>query len=141
MIDKPTDELLKMLKNINNESELKKYISNMDISLSLSEYFEYMLQEKKLEKSDIIREADIHRNYGYQIFSGEKNPGRDKVIALCIAMHLNLLETQRALTIGGHNILYAKNSRDSIIIFALNNGYSIMDTNELLDEENEPPLK
>jgi hypothetical protein len=36
------------------------------------------------------------------------------------------------LTIAGLGILYPKNKRDAIIMFAVNKGIGIMDTNELL---------
>lgn len=49
-------------------------------------------------------------------------------------MRLNLDETNRLLTIAHHNHLYAKQQRDAIIIFALSNGYTLIETNELLDE-------
>ena len=67
--------------------------------------------------------------------------GREKLIAICIGIGLNLTETQRVLTIGKQKILYAKDARDSIIIFSINNNYSIMETNELLFEENFEPIK
>lgn len=88
----------------------------------------------------MIQNAQIQRNYGYQILNGSKNPGRNKVIALSLALHFSLDETQRALTLSGENILYSKNKRDSILIFSIQKRLSVQQTNELLFEMNEATL-
>ena len=67
----------------------------------------------------MIRASLIQRNYAYQILNGTKNPGRDKVLALCIAAHMNYEETQRALALADLGKLYPRRKKDSIIIFAL----------------------
>ena len=140
--EKPTDDLLKILKSANNQKDLKSYISsNLDEELSLDEYLGNKLTEKGISKSQAIKNSNLDRTYGYENFKGQKVIGREKLIALCIGIGLNLTETQRALTICKQKILYAKDARDSIIIFSINNNYSIMETNELLFEENFEPIK
>ena len=140
--EKPTDDLLKILKSANKKNDLKSYISsNLDESLSLDEYLENKLADKGISKSQAIKNSNLDRTYGYEIFKGQKIIGREKLIAICIGIGLNLTETQRVLTIGKQKILYAKDARDSIIIFYINNNYSIMETNELLFEENFEPIK
>ena len=102
--------------------------------VSFVDYINEILLEKNLEKSDIIRDAQIPRTYAYQIFQGSKQAGRDKILQLAIAMKLNLEETNRLLTVAHHNHLYAKQQRDAILIFGMSKQYSLMEINELLDE-------
>ena len=102
--------------------------------VSFVDYINEILLEKNLEKSDIIRDAQIPRTYAYQIFQGSKQAGRDKILQLAIAMKLNLEETNRLLTVAHHNHLYAKQQRDAILIFGISKQYSQMEINELLDE-------
>ena len=102
--------------------------------VSFVDYINEILLEKDLEKSDIIRDAQIPRTYAYQIFQGSKQAGRDKILQLAIAMKLNLEETNRLLTVAHHNHLYAKQQRDAIWIFGISKQYSLMQINELLDE-------
>ena len=71
---------------------------------------------------------------------GRRSPSRDKVISLCLALKLELPETQRALTLTKNGQLYSKNKRDSILIFAFGKKLSVIDTNVLLEEMNEPVL-
>lgn len=102
--------------------------------VSFVDYINEILLEKDLEKSDIIRDAQIPRTYAYQIFQGSKQAGRDKILQLAIAIKLNLEETNRLLTVAHHNHLYAKQQRDAILIFGISKQYSLMQINELLDE-------
>ena len=76
----------------------------------------------------------------YLLLDGRRSPSRDKVISLCLALKLELPETQRALTLTKNGQLYSKSKRDSILIFALGKKLSVIDTNVLLEEMNEPVL-
>lgn len=139
-----TDELLKILHSTHTVSELNKYTENLSEqkdNLSLSEYFSSYFRLHDIQESDLIRSSQIQRNYAYQILNGTKNPGRDKVLALCLAAQMNYEETQRALMLADLGKLYPRRKRDSIIIFALNQKLSVQQTNELLYEENENILE
>lgn len=139
-----TDELLKILHSTHSVSELNKYTENLSEQkehLSLSEYFTTYLRSHNIQESDLIRSSQIPRTYAYQILNGTKNPGRDKVLALCLAAQMNYEETQRALALANLGKLYPRRKRDSIIIFALNQKLSVLQTNELLYEKNENILE
>lgn len=56
-------------------------------------------------------------------------------------MGLSLKETQRGLKIGNEPVLYSRNKRDAIIIFCINEGKNLMDTEELLTEYGENSLE
>lgn len=140
---KTTDNLLKELSNLNTESDLLNFTNSVEesaISLSFHEYIGKQINRSKLAASDIIRASGIQRNYAYQIINGNRNPGRNKVIALCIALKLPLEEVQRALTIAKEGILYPKIKRDSVLIFCINKSCSVQETNELLFELDEEVL-
>ena len=68
----------------------------------------------------------------YQIFSGEKNPSRDKLLALAFGLALTGDETQRMLKISCNRELYARDTRDALILFALERGNTILEVNESL---------
>ena len=98
------------------------------------------LNEKNVSPSELIKRSRIERTYFYQILNGRKKPGRDKVISIALALSLSLEETQRILTLAEAGVLYPKSKRDSVLIFALNNHYSIIETNLLLNKYNEVDL-
>lgn len=139
---KKTSDIDKILENVSSISQLEDYLGNVEIPEfnSIGDYLEYMLEEKGLEKSQVIKDSDIQRNYGYQIFSGVKQPGRNKLIALSLAMGLTLEETQRGLSIAKVGTLYSKNKRDSIITYSINKKQTVFDTNNLLFEMGEELL-
>ncbi len=135
MIDKKTTELDDILNYIDNENELKDYL-NQTLSNPILTFVDYMEQlriSKNIKKSALIESADIHRTYAYQILNGTKHPSRDNIIKLCIGGQFSIDETNRALTLGGYNKLYAKDQRDSLITFCLNKQFNLIDTNLFLD--------
>lgn len=139
MFEQETSSLLDILLNdVNNEDALDSFIKN-DISsfteLSLANFFKKICEEKGLSKGKLIKAADLDRNYGYQILDGSKKPTRDKILQLCFGANLDLKQTQRALSLGNVGELYPKNSRDTIIIYCINNKLSLLELNEKLYEK------
>lgn len=138
---KSTDELLNILDKNKNLSEYLSDNKDEFISDSLADYLARLLEEKQLKKAEVIKASLISTVYGYQIFSGLKAPSRDRLIQLALGMRLNLEETQRLLKIGGGSVLYPRNKRDSVIIYAINNSYSVLDCDEVLYELGEKTLQ
>ncbi|MGN0367558.1 MAG: XRE family transcriptional regulator [Wujia sp.] len=135
---KSTADMDTMLSQMHCLSQLEEYLQqeHIDEFPTVTSYLEYLLSIKGKEKSAVIQDALLQRNYGYQIFSGTRTPGRDKLIAICMALGCNLEETQRALSIAKEGKLYAKDARDSILIFSIQKQQSVQATNQLLYEMN-----
>ena len=140
MKEKDTEELFSELKE---DGDIKAFLNrNKDELLPpVSEYLRGLMQEKDLRLSDVIKASCLNRNYAYHIFSGEKpNPSRVKLLALALAMKLNLDETQHLLLCGGHSTLYPRSPWDSVIISAVEQGLSVTDTNLLLEQLGETEI-
>ena len=138
---KDTDELKDGLRQasglegflVDNQKEFRRY--------TLAEYLNHLLEEKRLSKADVVRESRLERVYGYHIFAGrKKNPSRNKVISLALAMKLAPEETQYLLYYAGAEQLYVRNPRDSILWYALDHHMSVLDTNIMLQKMSEEPL-
>ena len=133
-----TDELLKQLQSADSVAKLSKYTSILSANCGYNNFAEYItdyLKMKQISESTLIQASQIQRTYAYQILNGTKNPGREKVLALCLAAGMNYDETQRALTLAGLGKLYPRRKEDSIVIFAIEQQLSVQQTNELLYEE------
>lgn len=140
MNTKDTDSLFAELKR---DRKIEKFLSeNKDEFLvPLSEYLEQLLKEKNLEKTEVIHASHLDRSYVYQIFSGRKdNPSRPKLLALALAMKLELSEVQYLLRYAGHGTLYPRNPWDSIVISAIEQRLSVMETNLLLEQLGETQM-
>lgn len=138
---KNTEELQNELKRaeglenflVDNQKDFRKY--------TLAEYLERLLKEKNLSKSEVIEKSRLERLYAYHIFAGrKKNPSRQKVIALALAMELTPEETQYLLYYAGAPQLYVRNPWDGILWYALENRMSVVDTNIMLEKMAELPL-
>ncbi len=123
----------KMLEELLDAPTVDAFIDEHEFTQrSLSEYLRQLLEEKGLEQAQVARMADISPTYGYMIFEGQRNPNRNKVLQICLAMALTYTETNRALEAAGASLLYSKNRRDAIIIFCIDRGCSLQKTNEEL---------
>ncbi len=106
---KSTDEMLDEIKNTQSIDDYLAANSENIGGKKISEMLENILAEKWLVKSEIIARSEISQVYAYQIFSGVKEaPKRDKILALLIAMGLELDEVQSFLKLSGYPFLYAK---------------------------------
>ncbi len=140
MRQKDTDKLFNELKQ---DMKIERFLSeNQDEFVRpLPEYLEQLLKEKHREKNAVVQESHLDRGYAYQVFSGrKKNPSRPKLLALALAMGLNLDETQYLLRYAGQGLLYPRNPWDSIVISAIGQGLSVMETNLLLEKLGETIL-
>ena len=132
MFYKSTAELNHEIKAATDiEDYLEKNKENM-LSNSLSGHLNMLLSQKGIKKAAVVRDSLLDRAYVYQIFSGEKIPSRNKLIALAFGLHLSADETQKMLKLSGNRELYARDKRDAVILFALHQKKTILETNELL---------
>ncbi len=130
MAERLTEELLDELLSA---SSIDSFIEGNALGhRTLSEYLEQMLAKKRLKRSQVVRMANLNETFGYQIFTGARNPSRNKVLQIAFAMALTPRETNRALEAAGVSTLYSKDRRDAIIIFCLDRGCSLQKANEEL---------
>ncbi len=114
----------------------EKDMSPPDLGAMLNQ----LAKERNMEPREAVRRALIDRVYGYQLFSGRRQPSRDKAIMLAIALGLSMDETQRLLRAAGRSELYARVKRDAAILFALNKHLNMEKTQALLEELSLPLL-
>ncbi|MDR1664766.1 MAG: helix-turn-helix domain-containing protein [Clostridiales bacterium] len=99
---------------------------------SLPEHLNALLAQKRLSRAEVVRGSLLDKAYVYQIFSGDKVPSRDKLLALAFGLCLTDDETQKMLKASGNRELYSRDQRDALILFALHRNQNIFEVNELL---------
>ena len=137
MVDKPTERLTnELLKTHDLDAFLRQNNEVMDPP-AIAEYLTQIIKEKGWKKSRVIEKTGLSREYGYEVLSGKKKKkyGQNVLLAFALALGLSLDETQHLLKYGEVNELYAKKERDAIIIYAIAHHYSVVETDELLDEK------
>lgn len=105
-----------------------------------ADFLTNLFEKKGLSKATLAKKAGISNVYLHQIFSGERNPSRNRILCLCFGLTATLEEAQQMLKHGGYAQLCVKNKRDAIIIYTLTHGMSLDEANDLLFSEQEKTL-
>ncbi len=116
----------------NHESELSK--------VELHIYLYELTERAGLTIAQLMDKASIAKSLTYQIFNGQRMPNRNLLIRIALVLKLDLEDTQRLLRIAKKGELYPRVQRDAAIIFCIQHGYSLIDTNELLENLGEAIL-
>lgn len=138
-MSKKTIELETLLKHA-SVHDLHNHVESIQ-GLTFSSYIDTLLDRYQLSKSNLIQRTHIDRTYAYQLLQGKKRGSKDKIIQFVLAMHCSLEECNRLLLLSDHGKLYAKQKRDSILIYAIETKMDIFATNELLLEFQEDCLQ
>ena len=135
MSNETTRHLEEKLKKLDAQEEVDSFIrANSNKDSSFSEYYSRYIGEKQIDVPEILKRSCVSRNYIYNILNGDREPGRDKILALCIAAGMNFAETDRALELAGERRIYPKDERDARIAVMINHGvHNVTDVNMMLD--------
>ena len=137
---KSTDDLQKELQTAPNlETFLSENRDEMQ-SVSFRDYLSDLLRQYKVSKANLAKLSEMSEVYIHQIFSGKRNPSRNRTICIAFALSLTLEETQELLRRAGHATLYPRFHRDATIIYGLTNRMSLAEINDLLYREDEAAL-
>ncbi|MBS7359257.1 MAG: helix-turn-helix transcriptional regulator [Oscillospiraceae bacterium] len=140
-MNKKTEDLLNQLK-IDNISYDTYLYDNQESFLDndISQFWKKVTDLSGMKKTDIINKADVGYSFFYDILKGKKHPSRDTLIKILIVLSCDLDVFQEALRLYEWAALYPKIKRDSIIIYAINHSFSLYQTEELLQKNNEKVL-
>ena len=137
MSELKTEELTEILKQTTDidvfldDNELLPYVS-------LAEYINELVEEKKTKIADVARRAHMSSSYLYKLGEGKrKSPTRNKALQICFGLGLDIDESNELLKLAGVGVLYSKIARDSIIMFCLEKKHSILKCEELLEKYKE----
>ena len=136
---KNTEELVNEIIEGKNMAEYLASNAEEFLDISLCAHLKELLKIKGMRVSQVADRSN-KGEYIYQVFRGIKNPGRDVVLCIALAMKLDLEETQHLLRIGRMVCLDARNRRDSMVIFGIVRGISVAEVNDILYEFGEDCL-
>ena len=139
MPDKDTAQLEDELSKTVDIRQFDKENSDNFRHYTLDDYLEHLLVEKKLSKTQVVKDSQLG-DYAYNFFAGRKKTSRRNILSLAVAMKLTPTEANHLLYYAGHKKLYVRDQWDHVIWYALENGKDIFDTNELLTDMNLSPL-
>lgn len=121
-----TKDLIEGLKNAKDINKFMNEHKEDFFKETLTSFLNGMLAEKKMSVA-AAAEASGVGEYAYKVFSGERRPSREVLIALASGIKLSFEETQVLLRISGFAILDPRDKRDSVIIYAITHNKNIPD--------------
>ena len=99
---------------------------------TLAGHLRQLMNEKQITRSDIVKNSSLSETYAWLIINGQRRPTRNKLLQICFAMTLTQDQANKLLTIGSVGALYAKNQRDAVLIYSLENKLTLFEADELL---------
>jgi len=143
-----TDDLQSQLNKTKTVEQLQRLQRATEQKYTAPTALEYLLAtakqhglDKKAFTKAIIQQSVLERSFVYHLIGGEVGLTRDKLLQFAIIGSFTLEETNRLLKYGHVAQLYARDPRDAVIIYSLNQGLSLIETNTTLDDLSHEPLK
>ena len=95
-----------------------------------------------MSRKEVIKKSLLKQVPTSHIFEGvTKEPARERILALALAMELDIEETEKLLVYANKSQLYARRSNWEAIIFSgIIHHWGIDKTNEALYDADETPL-
>lgn len=132
---KTTNEIENELKHVKTHAELKQFMEeNLIGQLRFGDRFLELCKKQGVKHADLLNTVAVSKSQLYAVINGTRNPSKELVIKLALALKLTIDETNELLKLSGHKELYVKNKEDSIIMFGLKENKSICEIEELLKE-------
>lgn len=124
-------------------SDLGRFLSENQENFNnqgFADLLQSLFRKKDISKAALAKSAGMSEVYLYQLFSGGRNPSRDRILCLCFGMGATLEEAQELLKESGNAQLYVKDRRDAIIIYGLLHHQGLDEVNDSLFSEQEKTL-
>lgn len=140
MEKKTTDDLRQELME---QPNLEAYLAGNRpsfIEMGIADLLETLHERCRLTKAELARRSGMSEVYLHQVFSGRRNPSRDRLLCLCLGLEATLDEAQTLLRQAGYAQLYPRLERDAIITHGLIHHHTLAQINEALFAENEKTL-
>ncbi len=137
---KTTDDLRQELMD---QPSIETYLSDNRscfMEQGILDLLESLRERCGLPKAEIARRSGMSEVYLHQVFSGRRNPSRDRLMALCVGMGASLEEANQLLRQAAYAQLYPRLRRDAIISHGLIHHRPLREINEALFAENEKTL-
>lgn len=132
--DITTQTLLERLRA--GQSITEFFLENQDAiyDFPLNECLKEYILQKHVPHARLIRESGINRRYFYDILSGKRRPDQNYVLRLLLALHAPVADVQWLLRCARYPMLYVRNRRDAVILYAIEHAQSVKDCNRMLEQ-------
>ena len=133
-----------LLSDIRSSSGIDDFLNRNEAELhapTIAQHLKQMIAERNLSIGALAEQMGYSRDYLYKLLDNTRNmPTRNCLLCMAFTMKLSYAETVLLLKYAPVNPLYARSPADSIIIYSLQHGLSLAETNEQLARHHLPLL-
>ena len=140
MREKSTDDLSQELMEASSLDEYLRENAQHFTGRGAAALLEERYARRSISKAALARQAGMSEVYLHQVFSGRRNPSRDRLLCLCVGLEATVEETQQILKRACCAPLYPRSRRDSMILYGIVHRIPLSEINDKLFAENEKTL-
>ena len=135
-MNESTTAILNKIDNAHSFEELDEILKNLPKD-SFCVRVDEMRQAHDIKSfNSILKDVTMSKSQFFDVLSGKAKPQKHHVIKIGIAMKLSVQEINELLKLAHLKELYAKDKEDVVIMFGIQNGLTISDIQEKLEEIN-----
>lgn len=139
------DVIYSMLKNGYSKEEIFSFVEEdrkENRSQDFVSFMQDMLTKYGMKRKEIADITGMSQDYLYKVLNGSKKTNeRDYLIAIALAIGMNINESQHILDINGLHVLDTRDLRDHILFKSIEDGVSFHRVNERLYKAGLPYLR
>ena len=127
----------KILNELNSDKPLSKIFEENKSAysdMSIGDYIDVEIKKRRMTKAKVIKDSGINKRFFYDIIKNKKTPSRRYIIRIFLALKIELKDVQWYLKAANYPQLYARDKRDCVIIYCINNKLSVPECNEMLNK-------
>lgn len=140
MKKKNTDDLRQELMDSTDLTQFLTKNQEHFVDTNVSELLNQLFDRRNISKAALAKQSGMSEIYLHQIFSGRRNPSRNRLLCLCYGLQATVEETQELLRLCKMAQLYPKLKRDAIIYYGLQHRLDLYEVNDRLFDEDEATL-
>lgn len=135
-----TDELMSELIANPDAFERRLHTDPASFGIDPHRFLQSVIAKQGITLPELIERSGLSKAFVYQIFAGERRPGRDTLIRIALCAELSLDDTQRLLALWERPRLYPRVRRDAALLLCINRGMPLREVSEYLTSVGERPL-
>lgn len=135
-----TQRLLQNIEHASTLSEALRFVDRENRPTPFHVLLNEAMASRGLTPQQLATLIDVERSTLYRLLSGERLTTRNVLVRIALVLRLTPERTQLLLRSGQRAELYALVRRDALILFCMNHGYTLAQTEDALLQNGEASL-
>ena len=129
-----TDKILEQLNGGKPLTEILEENKEAYSDMQIGDYIDMEIKNRRMTKAKVIKNSGVNKRFFFDIIKNKKIPSRRYIIRIFLALKLDLKDVQWYLRAANYPQLYARDKRDCVIIYCINNNLCVPECNKMLNK-------